>query len=518
MGYRAMTIDILYDMYRRWKDDQRPAEIARQTGTHRATVYDYLKTFDTLCLPHEASAEQVRSALLGIIPANRKPSPAQDLLVPLADEIKELVNRKQEPLKPKSAWEVVRARHELGDKVSYESFKRFVRSLDLAVTEQRAIIRIELEAGLECQVDYAKMGMQTDHLTGQRQTVYAFIGVLSCSRLPFIQFVHRQTKASFIASIVAMFQFWGGVTKRLNLDNLKAGVLKADLYDPELNRSLAECADHYGFFVDPCRVASPTEKGKVERMVQTTRELYRQISTLHPDDSLETLNTLAQTWCRDGYGAKPHGTTGIEPTRAFEELEKGALMPLPSTAYEVSEWGSAKVHPDQYIRFKGRFYSLPARYIGCTVQIRQSNKLIDILFQEKVIRSYTIPKGHRTYLEGDFPQDIVGMMDGSYSAHLIRKGKSEFGPEVEALLTQVLAVPANQTARRALGILDRLRQHKGQPYLAEVVRMAIRRQIDQPRVLEQLLDKARRTLPPSFVTPMSETGKQMIRDISYYTN
>lgn len=518
MGYRAMTIEILYEMHRRWKDSQRPAEIARQTGTHRATVHEYLKAFEGLELPVEAPAAQIRAALVSLIPANRKPAPAQDLLTPLGDEIKDLINRKPEPLKPKSAWEVIKARHELGNRVSYESFKRFVRTLNLSTLEHRGIIRIELEAGLECQIDYAKMGMQTNRLTGQRQTVYAFIGVLSCSRLPFVQFVHRQTKASFIASIVAMFAFWGGVTKRLNLDNLKAGVLKADLYDPDLNRSLAECADHYQFFIDPCRVASPTEKGKVERMVQTTRDMYRQISTLHPDESLEALNARALTWCRDGYGARSHGTTGVEPACAFDELEKSALLPLPDSPYEVSEWGSAKVHPDQYIRFKGRFYSLPARYIGCTVQIRQSNKMIDILLREQVIRSYTIPKGHRTYLEGDFPEDTVGMMDGSYSAHLIRRGRTEFGPAVEALLTQVLAVPANQTARRALGILDRLREHKGQPYLTEIVHMAVRRRIDQPRLLGQMLEKARKTLPPSFITPMSATGRQMIRDISYYSN
>jgi hypothetical protein len=211
-------------------------------------------------------------------------------------------------------------------------------------------------------------------------------------------------------------------------------------------------------------------------MVQTTRDLYRQFSTIHPDESLEALGVRALTWCREGYGTKPHGTTGVEPARAFEELEKAALKVLPATTYEVSEWGSAKVHPDQYIRFKGRFYSLPARYIGCTVQIRESNRMIDILFHEQVIRSY--------------------------STHLIRWGRTEFGPEVEALLPQVLAVQANQTARRALGILDRLWQHKGQPYLPEVVRMAVRRQIDQPKSLGQMLDKAKQSMPPSFVTPI----------------
>ena len=518
MGYRAMNIEVLYSLWRRWKDGQRPTEIARQEGLHRATVYDYLKAFEALSLPADAGIETVRASLLGIVPTNHKPSPAQDLLTPYLVEITDLITRTKDPLKPKSAWVVISTRHGLDGKVSYESFKRFVRDMNLTEVPRATTIRIELEPGIEAQVDYAKMGMKTPPLKDVRRTVHAFIGVLACSRLPFIQFVWGQSQSSFIASIIAMFTFWGGVTKRLSLDNLKAGVIKADIYDPVLNRSLSEAADHYHFFIDPCRVASPTEKGKVERMVQTARDLYRQLSTLYPEESLEKLSLRAQDWCRDVYGAKVHGTIGVPPFQAFTELERAALQPLPESPFKLTQWGSAKVHPDQYIRFQGRFYSLPARYIGLVVQIRRDGKMIDIFFQERVIRSYTIPSGHRAYLSADFPETTRGMMDGSYASYLIRKGEAELGIDVATLLKQVLDVPANQTARRALGILDRLNKHKGQPYLAEVVRTAIRRRIDQPRALEQLLEKAQQTVPATFITPRSEVGRQMIRDIAYYIN
>ena len=518
MGYRAMNIEVLYSVWRRWKDGQRPTEIARQEGLHRATVYSYFKAFEALDVPASAGAEQIRAALLNAVPANQKPSPAQDLLAPHTAEITDLIARRTEPLKPKSAWEVISTRYQLADKVSYESFKRFVRELNLGAASRPTTIRIELEAGLEAQIDYAKMGMKIPPGKDTRRTVHAFIGVLACSRLPFVQFVWGQSQSSFIGSIIAMFTFWGGVTKRLSLDNLKAGVIKADIYDPVLNRSLSEAADHYGFFIDPCRVASPTEKGKVERMVQTVREVYRQLSTLYPEESLEKLSTRAQGWCTDVYGTKVHGTTGVSPTRAFTEVEKPALQPLPDLPLEPTQWGSAKVHPDQYIRFQGRFYSLPARYIGTTVQVRRNAKLIDIFFQQSVIRSYVIPQGHREYLSADFPEAIAGMMDGSYAAYLIRRGEAELGADVGALLKQVLDVPANQTARRALGILDRLNKHKGQPYLSEVVRAATRRRIDQPRALELLLDKAQKAIPATFITPRSKLGRQMIRDINYYVN
>jgi transposase len=513
-----MNIEILYGVWRRWKDGQKPAEITRQEGLHRATVYSYLKAFEALELGVDAGAEQVRAALLSLVPGNRKPSPAQDLLTPHTAEITDLITRSKEPLKAKSAWAVVSSRRELEGKVSYESFKRFVRELNLDTTVRPTTIRIELEAGLEAQIDYAKMGMKTPPGKDTRRTVHAFIGVLACSRLPFVQFVWGQSQGSFIGSIIAMFTFWGGVTKRLSLDNLKAGVIKADVYDPVLNRSLSEVAERYGFFIDPCRVASPTEKGKVERMVQTVRELYRQLSTLYPDDTLEKLNVRALSWCMDVYGAKVHGTTGLPPARVFTEVEKPALLRLPDTPYELTQWGSAKVHSDQYIRFQGRFYSLPARYIGATVQIRRSGKMIDIFFRESVIRSYTIPSGHRAYLTADFPEALAGLMDGSYAGYLIRRGEAELGIEVGTLLRQVLDVPANQTARRALGILDRLKKHKGQPYLADVVRTAVRRRIDQPRALEMLLEKAQQTVPATILTPQSELGRQMVREIAYYLN
>ncbi len=109
-------------------------------------------------------------------------------------------------------------------------------------------------------------------------------------------------------------------------------------------------------------------------------------------------------------------------------------------------------------------------------------------------------------------------MDGSYAGYLIRRGESELGIEVGTLLRQVLDVPANQTVRRALGILDRLKKHKGQPYLADVVRTAIRRRIDQPKALELLLEKAQQTVPATILTPQSELGRQMVRDIAYYLN
>ena len=93
-------------------------------------------------------------------------------------------------------------------------------------------------------------------------TVYAFIATLSHSRHKFVDFVYKQDQQSFVASHVKMFNYFDGVPKRLVIDNLKNGVLKADLYDPRLNPTYRELAEHYRCFIDPARVSRPKDKGK----------------------------------------------------------------------------------------------------------------------------------------------------------------------------------------------------------------------------------------------------------------
>ena len=144
--------------------------------------------------------------------------------------------------------------------------------------------RLESEPGEETQIDYGKMG--TREVETRRRVVYAFCGKLCASRLPYIQYCTSQDAFSFALSFSTMLEFYGGSTKRVNLDNLKSGVITPDIYDPTINRTFAEACEHYGVLVDPARVASPKQKGKVERMVPDARELYKRLDALYPQATL----------------------------------------------------------------------------------------------------------------------------------------------------------------------------------------------------------------------------------------
>ena len=89
-------------------------------------------------------------------------------------------------------------------------------------------------------------------------------------------------------------------------------------------------------------------------MVPDARELYKRLDALYPQAALEELNEHARQWCLQEYGGKKHGTTGIPPRQAFEEIEK-PLGPLPAEPYVPATWRTAKVHPDQFIQSGGKY-------------------------------------------------------------------------------------------------------------------------------------------------------------------
>jgi hypothetical protein len=145
-----------------------------------------------------------------------------------------------------------------------------------------------------------------------------------------------------------MLEFYGGSSKRVNLDNLKSGVITPDIYDPTINRTFAEACEHYGVLVDPARVASPKQKGKVERMVPDARELYKRLDALYPQATLEELNEHARLWCLQEYGGKKHGTTGVPPRQAFEEIEAAARPAVCPGDVENSEGAPGSVHSERW--------------------------------------------------------------------------------------------------------------------------------------------------------------------------
>ena len=262
MSYRRIKHRDLWEIYRRWRAGQPLAWIAAGERRERKTVRRYLRGFAELGLDRDGrgvDSQRFYEMVTPLLPGNtRRPAPATEQWLRHREELRELINRAEDPLTPKSAYLVVKAKYGLDG--SYETFKRLARAEGLRRPERRHTIRIELPPGQETRIDYGRLGTVSDG--GTNRVVWAFCGLLSHSRLPYVEFVRTQDQHSFTGSFVSMWHFYGGSTEFVSLDNLKAGVLKPDLWDPQINRALGEAAEHYGVFIGPCRGAPQHRQGQ----------------------------------------------------------------------------------------------------------------------------------------------------------------------------------------------------------------------------------------------------------------
>jgi hypothetical protein len=159
-----------------------------------------------------------------------------------------------------------------------------------------------MEPGSQAQVDLGYVGQMMNPATGKLRKTWAFIMTLSYSQHRFDCFIFRQDLRNWIDCHRRAFEFLGGIPATVAIDNLKTGVLKADLCDPTLNRAYAEMEQHYGFIVDPTKIAAPLHKGKVERGVPVVRKHllagrnFRHIEEAKKEIGMEVHGTTRKPW------------------------------------------------------------------------------------------------------------------------------------------------------------------------------------------------------------------------------
>jgi hypothetical protein len=247
--------------------------------------------------------------------------------------------------------------------------RRFVRRQQAA--SPLAFRRMECEPGQELQVDFGQGAWVVEQ--GKRRKTHLFRCVLSHSRKGYSEAVWRQTTESFLRCLENAFRHFGGVPATVVIDNLKAGVIQADWFDPELNPKLEEFARHYGTVILPTKPAMPRHKGKVEAAVK-----YAQNNAVKGRcfESLAAQNQFLMAWEKNVADTRIHGTTRQQVGRLFESVERAALRPLPASLFPVFEEARRTVHRDGYVEFKRAYYSAPPEYVGRQVWLRQEARLV----------------------------------------------------------------------------------------------------------------------------------------------
>ena len=282
-----------------------------------------------------------------------------------------------------------------------------------AFADRRAVsLRIRHQPGEAMFVDYAGMtAMIQDRLTGERRTVQIFVAALGYSHAIYFDARLSQAVPDWLASMSASVRYFGGVPASVVPDNLKSAVTTPSRYEPVLQASFVEWAEHYDTAILPARVRAPDDKAKVENAVRIVEQQVLASLRTRTFFSLAELNE-ALALARDQLNLRPFQKRSGNRFDALVE-ERAALKPLPEKSFEYGSWRRAKVHIDYHVSVDKACYSVPYRFVRQSVDVRVSATMVTVFSNGKLIASHVklsqagqfhtvpehMPEKHRDYVD-----------------------------------------------------------------------------------------------------------------------
>jgi hypothetical protein len=304
--------------------------------------------------------------------------------------------------------------------ISYPGFWKFLHK-KFPELKSGFVTSREFVPGEYAEVDWAGDSIEwLDSISGEIKQAKVFIGCLCYSQLIFAYSTENMKERSFLYSHRKMYEYFQGVPKVTVPDCTKTAVLKCHIYDPDLNPSYTEMASYYGTCIVPARPRRPKDKALVEGAVKIVMRLFRWTYRRHTFFSIGEINqALLETIKK--INLKKHQRFGVSRQERYELEEKDSLKKLPETSFECVEWKDAVLHPDSCVSLDSQFYSAPHQYRGKNLQVRKSENLVEIFFEQKRIavhaRSYQkigkkiinpdhLPENAKAYLEAT-PQHLL---------------------------------------------------------------------------------------------------------------
>lgn len=373
------------------------------------------------------------------------------------------------------------------------------------------------EAGAVMQTDYAGHTIPiTDPATGVVRQAQIFVAVLGASSYTFAWASLSQALPDWIEAQVRALKFFGGVTKAIVCDNLKAAVAKPLWFEPSITKTFADMAEHYDTTVLPTRPRKPRDKGKVEGAVLIVeRWILARLRNMQ-FFSVEALNATIAELLAD-LNARPMRRIGRSRRDLFEEIERPALRRLPSEPFEYAEWKQAKVHPDYHIDVLHSFYSVPHRLIGRRVEVRLTHRMVEIFHNHERVAVHTRrgKRGGHSTVKEHMPK-AHQRHDGMTPEYLVTRA-GRVGYHVAVLVERLMRDRPHpeQGYRSALGVLSLERRFGRDRLEAACDRALIHNTVSYASVQSILvtgLDKAANAPDPILPTPCHDN----IRGPAYY--
>jgi len=383
-------------------------QIARSCSIGQATVHRYLEKAAAagLSWPLAEDCDDQRLNQLLFPSHPGRPRPSLRAGVEFGEIHRQLQTHKHLTLQ--LIWEEYRQTHPDG-----YSYSRFCELYQRWSRNQDVVMRQEHRAGEKMFVDWAGATVPIyDRATGEATPASVFIAALGASSYTFAHAALSQGLANWIDCHVRAFEFFQGTTKLLVPDNPRTGVTRACRYEPDLNRTYHEMAQHYGIAVLPARPRKPRDKAKVENAVAVVQRWilaalrHRKFCSIAELNQAigELLDRLNQRRFRKREGTR---------ASLYAEIDRPALQPLPSERYVMAEWKTVRANIDYHVEIDRHYYSVPyqlagqqmeARYTSTTEELFQSGKRVASHARSFAAYRHTtvsehMPKSHQAHLE-----------------------------------------------------------------------------------------------------------------------
>jgi transposase len=344
-------------------------------------------------------------------------------------------------------------------------YRRWLKKLDL-------VLRQEHRAGEKMFVDYAGATIPIhDPQSGEVRPAAVFVAVLGASNYTFAEATPGQDLRSWIGSHMRAFEFLGGTVEVVVPDNLKSGVTHPSYYEPDLNPTYRDLAEHYGVAIIPARPYRAKDKAKVEVGVQVVQRWIVAALRKRKFFALDEVNqAIAELLVR--LNQRPFRKREGNRASLFAQLDQPALKPLPATRYQFGEWKRPRVNIDYHIEIERHYYSVPYALVHQEVDVHLTGETVEVLHRgvrvASHVRSYVtakattltehMPKAHQKYV-GRTPSRLI-------------EDAQQIGPNTGQLVEATLAAKRHpeQGYRSCLGIL-----RLAKTYPAERMEAAARR-------------------------------------------
>jgi transposase len=294
---------------------------------------------------------------------------------------------------------------EYGFTGSYQAVRRYVKRR--FPTPVQAVRRVETPPGVQAQHDWFDF---QGRIAGERRALHGLIGTLSASRATFVWVSPTMTQVAWQTGHLALFTRYGGVPLWIRLDNLRTAVASGAGPTAVLTPAFQTFARTCGFAVDPCRAATGSDKGKLERAVRTQRGVFSDL--LQADwPSLEAFQQALDRRAAEVHTLRRSPLTGTTILEALT-AERTVLQPLPGVVEPFDCVVARRVSRDCFVSFEGRRYSVPFAAVGRTVEVRGTARDVVILTDGRELARHARHTPTRLLIrsehyEGESPPTVV---------------------------------------------------------------------------------------------------------------